>query len=231
MITLAITNISTHPIANQDPTGYFHFNYALEPSGTLTATVETGLYEALKPTLDALVTASLITYTAVEASDSPASALNDAMVIKTKYLHALINGVHMEADLEGVVSLTPLAGGALQSAANARANALKTAMIAHMAGVGTVFVDGEHLAADTGNSATLAAIAAATDLPTCITLINGLSDASIAHGDESGVHFHDDMTEAGASITNDPPTTLAHCITDLNDLRQIFLDHFDLGSV
>lgn len=156
-----------------------------------------------------------------------------ALKIKTQYMHALIDGVHMGTDAGGLDALVALAGGATQAQANARAEALRTAILAHMTSVGTITAVGEHKAADTGNHDTLAAIAALTPsslLAACITLVNGLNAAIVAHGDQSGVHFHDDATAAASTITTDPPTTLAHCITDLNDLLTTYSDHLALGS-
>lgn len=139
--------------------------------------------------------------------------------------------VHLEADDEGLVALAALTGAETQNQANTRAEALRTAMLAHMAGVGTRFIDGEHKAADTGNAATLAAVPAATALPSCIVLVNALHAADNAHGGQAGVHFLNDSAESAATITVDPPVTLANCITDLNDLRQSFINHFNKGSL
>jgi hypothetical protein len=127
---------------------------------------------------------------------------------------------------------TPTAGayGVYSASLKTRGEALRTAMSAHMLGVGTALVDGEHLAADTALAATLNAIPAATTRATLITLINGLHTADVAHATSSGVHFHDDATEAADTITVNPPVTDANCMTDLNDLRQSFLNHFSAGS-
>lgn len=161
---------------------------------------------------------------------STAEADITALQLKSKYQAALINGVHMMADT-GVAALVALAGGATQAAANAQANALKAAFAVHAASVGTATVDGAHLAADTGNAATLAAVADASDEATSITLVNALLVAYNTHGDQSGVHFHDDATLAAGTITTDPPTTLGEVITDLNDLLTLATDHFALASV
>src|SRR5438445_11934388 len=154
--------------------------------------------------------------------------------LKARYAVAAVARVHMEVDYEGLLDLPALsevADEVTQAEANTRANALRTALAAHMAGVGTPFVDGEHLAADTTLRTTLLAIPAASTLNTCITLVNGINTASVAHGNSSGVHFHDDAAEVSATITTVPPTTLARCIKDLNDLRQTLLNHFSLGSL
>jgi hypothetical protein len=154
----------------------------------------------------------------------------DAIQLKAKWELALINRVHMKIGQQGLDALVALAGGATQPQANARAEALRAALIAHMALVGTFNTDGEHLAADAANSATLAAIPAATTLGTCITLITGLQAADVAHANAAGVHFHDDATLLASTITVVPPVTLANCITDLNDLLVNMLAHLNRGS-
>ncbi len=157
----------------------------------------------------------------------------DALEIKTKYMLALINRIHMEVDFEDLLALAPLAGGATQGAANTRAEVLRTALLEHMDGVGTIYVDGEHLAAETSVSSTLTAIPAATEINSCITLVNGLLAAVIAHGDSSGKHFHNDTGAGGtgATMTNNPPTTLGHLITDLNELKIAIQTHMSAGAV
>lgn len=136
--------------------------------------------------------------------------------------------VHSRIDMEGLLALAPLAGGALQAAADTRAELLRTAALAHGAGVATPTVDGEHKAADTTNDPTLAAIPPAVDLASCIALINGLKAWLVAHAVQAGVHFVDDSTVY--TIPVDPPVTLADCIADLNSLKTSFQTHFDLGQ-
>lgn len=147
---------------------------------------------------------------------------------RLQYLSARAVGTHaaVDADHHGLLDLADVAGGATQAVANTRANLLKAAMIEHMASVASETVQGAHKAADNGNSATLAAVAAASNLATSITLVNALLVAINEHGDEAGVHFHNDADAAGATITTDPPTTLAHVIADLNDLLDAFNAHF-----
>lgn len=160
----------------------------------------------------------------------PQSVAVAALEVKSKYLLAGYSRVHMLADTD-IAALAALAGDALQAAANTRANALKASAVAHAAEVGTVTVDGAHLAADTTNSATLAAVAAASDLATCITLVNALLGFVNDHGDQSGVHFNNDATAAALTMTHTPPTTLAHCITDLNEILAGMQAHYALASV
>lgn len=149
--------------------------------------------------------------------------------LEIQYARALIAGPHMQVNLRGLDLLTPFSGSENQTQADTRAEALRTAMIAHMAGVGTSSVNGEHLAADSVQSGILSGIPPATNLGTCIALINGLHAADIAHGGSSGVHFHEDFTEETDTITVNPPVTLGNCLTDLNDLLTDFLAHFGRG--
>lgn len=147
---------------------------------------------------------------------------------RLQYIAARAVGTHaaVDADHHGLLGLADVAGGATQAVANTRANLLKAAMVEHMASVGSETVQGAHKTADTAASATLAAVAAASDLNTSITLVNALLAAVVDHGDQAGVHFHNDPDAVAASITTDPPTTLAHVITDLNDLLDVYNAHF-----
>lgn len=147
---------------------------------------------------------------------------------RLNYIAARAAGTHayVDADLHGLLGLADVAGGATQAVANTRANLLKAAMLEHMASVGTPTVAGAHRAADTGAAATLTAVAAASDLATSITLVNALLAAVVDHGNQPGVHFHDDPDAVAAAITTNPPTTLAHVITDLNDLIDVYRAHF-----
>jgi hypothetical protein len=135
-----------------------------------------------------------------------------------KYLLAAYNRVHMNDDLEGLEDLIALGGGATQAQANARAEALRVAMVAHMDSVGSPAVDGDHLAADPINRANLTDIPTLTgtsDLAACITLVNGLNESLRAHATQPGVHFHDAVASIGT-----PDYPLCHCsaeITAVND--------------
>ncbi len=172
--------------------------------------------------------------TALVAEDGVDTARLDALEIRAKWIYAVLKPtIHMEADTEGVLALTPFVGTELQAAADARAEALRTALGLHMAGVGTNLVDGEHKAAETAVASTLAAIPAAIDFGTCTTLTLGLLNAIIAHGNSAGKHFKDDTTSGGtgAAITTNPPTTLAELLTDLNDIRQAMLNHMVAASI
>jgi hypothetical protein len=191
----------------------------------VTKSVSTAQAEALQPLLDAAQTASQITWSNVAVLD-----------IKTKYEEAQINRIHMEADaadLASLIALTVLGGAASQAQANARANALQALMgTNHMLGVGTILVDGEHLAADTALATTLLAIPLAVDIGTCQTLTQGLNTAIIGHGNSSGVHFHDDtgVNGSGFTPTNATADTLAKQRVDLDQIRQAMLNHFSFAS-
>jgi hypothetical protein len=153
-----------------------------------------------------------------------------------KYLYAKATPtIHMEIDLQGLTDLVDLGGSDSQALVSARANALKAAWNLHLAGAGSLTVDGEHKTADATNVvvAADAATTGGTALSSCITLVNALLASVIAHGDETDVHFLDDTGSGGtgASITTDPPTTKAHCITDLNDLKLAMSTHMAAGSI
>jgi len=151
---------------------------------------------------------------------TPGSAYIEALAISTDY--------HANQNQQGLDALAALAGVGTQAVANARANALKTAMIAHMASVGTRTARGSHKNADTANSATLAAVADASDLATSITLVNALLVAINTHNNQATRHFHDDATSV--TITTDPPTTLAHVRTDCDDLLAAMVTHMAAGA-
>jgi hypothetical protein len=164
-------------------------------------------------------------------SQSGIDTTNASQDLAAKHARALLDGIHQEIDLEGLTSLTALAGTETQAQTDTFLEALRTACLAHGAGVGTATVDGEHLAADTANNATLAAIPACNNtLARSIALVNGLHAWDVAHATSVGVHFHDDAAEAADTITTDPPTTLAHVRTDGNDVRQSLLNHFSIGQ-
>lgn len=165
---------------------------------------------------------------AIDVTASSALTIATAALLRGRYSVAWLTAAHMAIDSTTLAGLSALAGGSIQALANARANVLKAAVIFHFASVGSSLVDGGHKAA--GNSATLAAIAPATDLTTCITLINGLLAALAAHGAASGVHFNNDAVLSAVAITTDPPATLPHCVTDLNDLLAAMVAHFALGT-
>ncbi len=147
--------------------------------------------------------------------------------------------VHMMIDdqLGALLALTPLGGGATQDDVDARLNVLKALQLDHYQGVGSLFVDGEHLDVDTVNFATLSAIADAADLGTAITLINGTGSATgviVNHGwldSDAGHHFHDDQSTGGRFfvLPVDPPVTLADCIVDTNAILASLIVHFGNG--
>jgi hypothetical protein len=154
-----------------------------------------------------------------------------ALLVGPKYLLALESpNVHMLINKQGLDALTALPGGTVQGTVNLRVNTLKAAWNAHLSNVGSYSADGQHKATDAAHAV---ATADATNLATCITLINDLLAAIIAHGDETGIHFSDDTGAGGtgATITVDPPVTLANCVTDANDLLTAMQTHMGLGNV
>ncbi len=130
-----------------------------------------------------------------------------------KYLLAAYNRVHMNDDAHGLGDMIPLAGGAAQAEANARAEALRVAMIAHMDSVGGPSVDGDHPTEDPINRAVLAAIPTLTDLSdlaACIALVQGLNTSLVKHATQPGVHFHDAVNTIGT-----PQYPLCHCSVEV----------------
>lgn len=174
----------------------------------------------------------VVTLPTTTTADNP-GALTDvtALQIKTKYMNAVVSTVHMKADT-GFAGLSALAGGATQAQCNAQANAIQTALAAHMNSVGTILADGCCLAADPTHRATLIAIPVASSLPTCITLISGILAAIVGHGNAAGVHFHNDTgtSGSGATMAPNPAVTLADCVTDLNSLLVNLQTHVALAS-
>jgi hypothetical protein len=160
----------------------------------------------------------------------------DALEIATKWLYAATKPtVHMEADLEGLLSLTDLVHADTITTAVARATALAAAWNAHIAGVGTVTANGEHKVADATNTLPTTPTNLAT-LKTWIGVVTGgatgTAAAIIGHGDETGVHFLDDTDTSGTMFTLsvDPPVTQADCNDDLNDILAAMKAHFNLGA-
>jgi len=148
---------------------------------------------------------------------------------------------HMDADknLPALQALAPLPGGATQAQVDAFANLMKHYEIAHYYDVGSLSVDGGHLAVDTYDIAALEAVPNATDLASCITLITAIALAIVNHGwsdvENLGQHFHDDQTgqttpsSAGGRyfvLPVAPPVTLADCIADCNAIQQSMITHF-----
>ncbi len=151
----------------------------------------------------------------------------------TKYSNAL-DGVkyHMAVDTS-LLGLAVIDGTTPSDAVVfARANALKAAYASHFASVGTASADGKHKAADTALAATLAAVPAATTVGTTCTLAIALGVALDAHGDSSGVHFHNDAAIAAYSPTSNllaGNATKALAVTELDALLAASLTHFANG--
>lgn len=167
------------------------------------------------------------------------------LMVKSKYLLAATTYqdgsgcVHMLADPVDIAVLTAMApfdDAATQPQVDARLNAAKASFLDHCEGVGTIYVDGEHLGVDTYNLAAIAAVPDATDLASAITLINAFKLAIVDHGwgdTEDGHHFHDDVTTGGRyfALTVDPPVTLDDCWADTNDIVAGLLVHYRQASV
>lgn len=158
-----------------------------------------------------------------------------ALAIKVKYMDAVATAAdfHMAADT-GLLGLSALTGGANAAAQSALANAMRTAMDAHMLSIGTRLAVGKHLITDAALEATLAAVPAGSSTATNCTLTIALDAAFIAHGNSSGVHFHDDSTAAGYSVTSNllaGNATDANCLTELNALLAAMKVHFANGAV
>lgn len=137
--------------------------------------------------------------------------------------------VHMHVDLEGLLAFANLATNADNATQNARCAVLKSAWNAHVAGVGTIAANGEHLAADATNTI---ADATPTNTSTRITWIAHAKAAIIGHGNQSGVHFTSDTGSGGTgfTLTTDPPVTDVDCANDLNDVLTAMKTHFNLGT-
>ena len=161
-------------------------------------------------------------------------AAGSAAAVKSKFLLAGMNRVHMLAKATAIASLTALtplvSGSATLPQALARFTALQALGVSHFAGVGTYLVDGEHLAADSADGVSLTA-EAPTDLTSMKASIHNFGGYLVTHATAAGVHFHNDAGLGALALTTDPPTTLAQCNVDLNDIRTAMLTHFALGSV
>ena len=111
----------------------------------------------------------------------------------------------------------------------ARANALKAWAATHIASLGTSAVDGYHLALSATSGDTLAAIPAATNEATSITLATGLFTWLGAHADEAGAHFHDDTVANAATVTDSTPADMEATCVCLNELLVLFKAHAARG--
>ena len=191
------------------------------PGITFEYAPSTGLY--LIRDANGAVTGIGIAVNGASVWTSSGSATDAAATALVNYTQALSNAVHDNAT---AFSLAALAGTETQAVTDTQLNAIKASLVAHMASVGTISTAGAHKAADTGNSATLAAIADATDLASSITLVEGILAAIKAHGNQSGVHFHDDATAVALTMTTATPTTLAQVRVDANDVRTGIAAHY-----
>ncbi len=155
-----------------------------------------------------------------------ASTLVNQTVPDSGYAHMMVDD-----NSPILLALSPLGGVVTQDQVDARVNLFRSLQIDHYQGVGSIFVDGEHVEVDTVNLANLEATPNATDLASCITLINATKTAIIDHGwgdSNAGHHFHDDQTIGGRFfvLPVDPPVTLADCIADANAILASLIEHF-----
>jgi hypothetical protein len=149
---------------------------------------------------------------------------------------------HMATDnnLDSLVALIPLSISASQDQVNEFMNQLRGWEIGHCYQVGSLTVDGAHIAVDSFDADALEATPQATDSSSCITLINNMATAIVTHGwtdtDNLGQHFHDDQTpQGGGDISGGrffvlpvaPPVTLADQISDANAIQQSMIIHFE----
>jgi hypothetical protein len=119
------------------------------------------------------------------------------------------------------IDTTPADGGLTN--AIRLANVLQPLLLAHLKEVGTSTAPGAHLAADAAHATTLAAVAPATDLPSCAALGNALQVAINGHLTAAGVHFHNDVTAVDATpAATDLPST----VTMLDNIAKFIVAHF-----
>lgn len=166
--------------------------------------------------------------------DSDVAALSDLapITLKSKYMLALINKVHMELDLHTELSgLTPLASDADLATAGSHLTPLIDALNDHFGDYGaSAFTDAPHLANDTTSGSGLG-----TDVSSLENQILRCAEcavAIVAHGDEVGVHFNDDTTSSGTGYTLPviPPVTQANVNTCVNSLIAAVLTHNSRAS-
>ena len=168
------------------------------------------------------------------SADVSASETMQAAALATQYITAVGTPAdyHMMVDTS-LLGLSALAGGSNAAAQSARLNAMRTAIDTHALGVGSPTADGQHLAADTTNEATLAAVPAGSNTATNCTLAIALGAFAAAHGNQTGVHFHEDATLTGYTPSSNllaGNATDAKCLIETNDLLAAFQTHFANGA-
>lgn len=179
--------------------------------------------EAMRVDLEATITANM-----AAAEPATTAALN------LQYLNAaaIAADYHMQVDTS-LLSYSALAGGSNAAAQSALLNAMQAAIDTHALSVGTPLADGKHLAADSTNEATLAAVAVGSSTATNCTLAIALGAFAVAHGTQAGVHFHNDATLHGYTPSSNllaGNATDAKCLTETNALLAAFQTHFANGA-
>jgi hypothetical protein len=185
--------------------------------------------EAIRADLAATESTTAAADVATIANIQANAAYSEALAISTEF-HALKNERHFAA------TAVPVAvGGAGTETAGelaaiyARVNQIKADVLAHIVAVGTRTVRGEHKAA-AANTATLTAVPAATSVATACTLMIAIDVAIKNHGTESGVHFHDDSTLNGYTVSSNllaGNATADKCRIEANAVNAAMKTHAD----
>ncbi len=147
------------------------------------------------------------------------------------------SNVHMDIDtslvstaaLDETVAVGAPAIAAKLALVVARANSMRAWAATHIASVGTSATDGYHLGLSATSGDTLAAIPAASNEATAITLATGLFTWLGAHADEAGAHFHDDTVANAATVTDSTPADMEATCVCLNELLVLFKAHAARG--
>lgn len=224
MPVLTVNNSTAKVIPIQAPSGLFPFSRDVPASGTLgPVAVTQALFDELEPLLQELVSRSQITYTVK-------GDLEHAL-LKGKYNLAKLERVHMEDDTPAVPLTGSLVHGDLLAKAGALFLSWRTAWLAHLAeGGASPNLDASHLVADSVNTS----IGTAVDtLGHLITRIAEAKASIIGHGNQAGVHFHDDAGASGTgfTLTVDPPVTQNDCNDDINAIIGATNTHYGLASL
>jgi len=177
--------------------------------------------EAMRADIEATITANL-------GTDQAAQAL----AIQYTLAATVAADFHMQVDTS-LLTYSALTGGSNAAAQSVLLNAMQVACDAHALSVGTPTADGKHLAADSTNETTLAAVPVGSSTATNCTLAIALGAFAVAHGTASGVHFHNDATLHGYTPTSNllaGNATDAKCLLEANALLAAFQTHFAVGA-
>jgi hypothetical protein len=162
---------------------------------------------------------------------------SNALHIKTKYILAVVNRVHMNADQDLIVEYGPVPDDASLPNVCDRLNDLVESQTEHGSSVGTISVDGSHQVSDADGLSTLSGL---TDLPLDTILddvfvrIHALDDYRYAHASATvgsvHVHFTDDVELNNGELTVTAEADTADAILNVNELRMMFINHFMRAS-